>query len=176
MLDLSSLVFERAAAKDARAFVELEKKVAIPRIYEARLAIDDATSEICRNSLYFIKLRDSVIGSVSARMQEDGSVYFGNLAVVPDYRRKGVARAAMAFLIGLHKHATRLELVTHPENFAAIRLYTSLGFEIEGLFANYFGDGEPRVLLSRTLTAAETERPLKDRAVRARPRCGSPRA
>ena len=66
------------------------------------------------------------------------------MAVDPIYRRQGVARATMNFLIGQLAHVVRLELVTQPENDHALRLYASLGFKIGTEISNYFGDGEPR--------------------------------
>jgi ribosomal-protein-alanine N-acetyltransferase len=41
-----------------------------------------------------------------------------------------------------------VELVTHPENENAIRLYSFLGFRVERRLENYFGDGEPRAVLA----------------------------
>lgn len=41
----------------------------------------------------------------------------------------------------------RIELVVHPHNNPAISLYLSLGFKIESWRDNYFGDGEPRLVL-----------------------------
>jgi ribosomal protein S18 acetylase RimI-like enzyme len=55
----------------------------------------------------------------------------------------------MIFLVGQLGDAVRLELVTHPENDHALRLYGSLGFKVEEEISNYFGDGEPRVKLVR---------------------------
>lgn len=136
-------------AEDAAALLDLEKRVAVAKIYEPRVKIEDAIGEIRANTFYFIKHRDRVIGSASFRVRDDGSAYIGNLAVDPIYRRQGVARATMSFLIGQLAHAVRLELVTHPENHHALRLYASLGFKIEAEISNYFGDGEPRVKLVR---------------------------
>jgi ribosomal-protein-alanine N-acetyltransferase len=45
------------------------------------------------------------------------------------------------------KEAPRVDLVTHPQNDIALKLYTSLGFKVESREENYFGDGEPRLVL-----------------------------
>ena len=150
MLDCNSITFERAGAEDAGALLDLEKRVAVARLYEPRVKIEDAIKEIQANTFYFIKHRDRIIGSASFRVQDDGSAYIGNMAVDPIYRRQGVARATMNFLIGQLAHAVRLELVTHPENDHALRLYASLGFKIEAEISNYFGDGAPGVQLVRS--------------------------
>jgi len=41
----------------------------------------------------------------------------------------------------------RIELVTHPDN-PALKLYESLGFTVESRKENYWGDGEPRLVLA----------------------------
>jgi ribosomal-protein-alanine N-acetyltransferase len=148
-LDCTSITLERATIEDAAALLDLEQRVAVPKIYEPRVKIEDAIREIQSNTFYFIKHRDRIIGSASFRRQDDGSAYIGNMAVEPIYRRQGIARATMIFLVGQLGDAVRLELVTHPENDHALRLYGSLGFKVEEEISNYFGDGEPRVKLVR---------------------------
>jgi [ribosomal protein S18]-alanine N-acetyltransferase len=146
---IDSITYKRATIEDAAALLDLEQRVAVPKIYEPRVRIEDAIKEIQANTFYFIVHRDRVIGSASFRLQDDGSAYIGNMAVDPIYRRQGVARATMNFLVGRLGDAVRLELVTHPENGRALRLYGSLGFKVEAEIANAFGDGEPRVKLVR---------------------------
>jgi ribosomal protein S18 acetylase RimI-like enzyme len=148
-VDLALLVFRLAetTVEDAIALLDIEKRVGIPRIYEPRVTLEEARKEIAENSLYFITLADKPIGTASFRQHADGAVYIGNVAVDPLYRNNGIARSAMEFLLNKAKYATRLELVTHPDNNPALNLYHSLGFTIEATIDNYFGDGEPRVRL-----------------------------
>jgi ribosomal protein S18 acetylase RimI-like enzyme len=150
-VDLALLVFRLAEAgvEDATTLLSIEKRVGVSRIYEPRVTLADALKEIAENSLYFITLADKPIGTASFRQHADGTVYIGNVSVDPQYRNNGVARAAMTFLLNKTKHATRLELVTHPDNNPALNLYHSLGFTLEATIGNYFGDGEPRVRLVR---------------------------
>jgi ribosomal-protein-alanine N-acetyltransferase len=149
LLDCTSITFERATIEDAAALLDLEQRVAVPKIYEPRVKIDDAIKEIQSTTFYFIKHRNRIIGSASFRLEDDGSAYIGNMAVDPIYRRQGVARATMNFLVGQLGDAVRLELVTHPENDHALRLYGALGFKVEAEISTYFGDGEPRIKLVR---------------------------
>jgi ribosomal-protein-alanine N-acetyltransferase len=53
------------------------------------------------------------------------------------------------FLLEEAKGCARIDLVTHPDNAAAIALYGSLGFALESRKEDYFGDGEPRVVMQR---------------------------
>jgi ribosomal protein S18 acetylase RimI-like enzyme len=150
-VDRALLVFRLTTASvgDAIALLDIEKRVGVPRIYDPRETLEEALKEIAENSLYLITLGDKPIGTASFRQHADGAVYIGNIAVDPLYRNNGIARAAMEFLLNKTKHATRLELVTHPDNHPALKLYRSLGFTIEATIDNYFGDGEPRVHLVR---------------------------
>lgn len=44
-------------------------------------------------------------------------------------------------------NVSKVWLVTHPDNAAAIGLYESLGFKITERKENYFGNGTPRVIM-----------------------------
>ena len=69
-----------------------------------------------------------------------------SLAVVPEYQKRGIGKLLLnQVLTKLKKH--KIYLVTHPRNTPAIILYLKHGFEIYGLKENYFGDGQPRLLL-----------------------------
>jgi ribosomal-protein-alanine N-acetyltransferase len=149
LLDRRSITFERATIEDASALLDLEQRVAVPKIYEPRVKIEDAIAEIQSNTFFFIRCQGRIIGSASFRMQDDASAYIGNMAVDPVYRRQGIARAAMNFLINQLGDTVRVELVTHPGNCRALQLYGSLGFKMVAQIDNYFGDGEPRVKLVR---------------------------
>jgi len=97
-----------------------------------------------------IKSNETVVGIAAYRVREKGSIYISNVAVDPAFRRLGIARLVMEHILDINKNARRIELVTHPENEHALRLYVSLGFAIESLRENYFGDGEPRLVLARS--------------------------
>lgn len=156
MQDGSPLTFMRATAGDAAALLALERRVAIPRLYEARTSIGEVLREIAANALYLVRLDGRVVGSVSFRSVDGGGVYIGNMAVDPQHRRRGIARAAMAFVFDRTPEAVSWELVTHPDNHAAIDLYQSLGFTPQGRHENYFGDGQPRMIFVRRLAHRHT--------------------
>ena len=143
------LKFELATEKDASIFIALERKVKNPKQYAPTLDTEAAIEQITRNKLYFIKRNSTIVGMAAYRLTPEGSVYISNVNVDPGYQREGLARAAMMFLLEKNKDARRIDLVTHPENEAAMGLYMSLGFKLETRKENYFGDGEPRVVLAR---------------------------
>ena len=71
------------------------------------------------------------------------------MAVGPAYRGQGIARAAMEFIMEKCAGSWRIHLVTHPENFRSIPLYESFGFVIESRIENFYGDGEPRIIMAK---------------------------
>jgi ribosomal-protein-alanine N-acetyltransferase len=62
-----------------------------------------------------------------------------NIAVAPDYRRQGVATHLMQVMeLKSLELAERLTLEVRVSNLAAISLYTTRGFQSEGIHPNYY--------------------------------------
>ena len=72
-----------------------------------------------------------------------------NIAVHPDFRRKGIAAALISELVGQLKergsHILRLEV--RESNAPAIALYESLGFAQLGLRKNYYRNPKENALI-----------------------------
>lgn len=88
------------------------------------------------------------VGFFAYRVNEnDTEVY--SVTVTPKYQGKGIGKAMMQKLFELVDGHT-IRLVTHPKNTNAIIFYLKSGFTISGWKDNYYGDGEPRLLLYRS--------------------------
>lgn len=74
------------------------------------------------------------------------SVEIMSLAVIPEYQKKGIGKLLINEVLDKLK-TRKILLVTHPKNTPAIILYLKVGFEIYGFKENYYGDGQPRLLL-----------------------------
>jgi [ribosomal protein S18]-alanine N-acetyltransferase len=144
------IALELATVKDVDTLVAFESKVADPKIYGQPLDFQGALEEINKNTLYLIKMGEMLLGTAAYSLRPDKSIYVSNLAVDPTYRRRGIARTAMLLILEKCKGSHRVDLVTHPENKNALRLYRSLGFKVVSRQENYFGDGEPRLVLALT--------------------------
>ncbi len=73
-----------------------------------------------------------------------------NLAIHPDYRRQGLGRRLMTFLLGRagEKGISKVLLEVRASNLAAIGLYRSLGFEILYRRPGYYEpDGEDALVM-----------------------------
>src|SRR5258708_16524083 len=100
------LAFEPATVNDVDTLIAFERKVADPRIYGPTLDVQGARQEIGKNTFYFIKMGDMVLGTAAYRVRSDHSIYISNVAVDPAYRRQGIARTAMSFVFEKCKEAS----------------------------------------------------------------------
>lgn len=74
------------------------------------------------------------------------------LAVRPERRRRGYARALLEAALGAFPEARRVHLEVRPSNVPAISLYQSLGFVTTGRRRRYYGD-EDAMLMTLNLEA-----------------------
>lgn len=85
----------------------------------------------------------------------DREVQILNVAVHPDWRRRGVGRWIVEEVLreARRRHVTRATLEVRRHNLPAIVLYERLGFERVGVRRNYYGPGEDAVLMDKILIA-----------------------
>ena len=150
---LTELIFEKAHENQADLLVAFEQIINAPKLYSTPLDLAGAIKEIRNNIYYFIKHDNEMIGTAAYCIREDGSCYISNMAIAPNYRGLGIARYAMKFLMEKCTDAWRVDLITHPENFRSIPLYESFGFKVESRIENYYGDGEPRIIMAKEKTS-----------------------
>ena len=91
---------------------------------------------------------DEPIGFLTYRFEGNNKAELDTMAVLPEYQNKGIGKKMMSKFLKMTK-GRKLYLVTHPKNTAALVLYLKHGFQIYGWKDNYYGDGEPRLLLER---------------------------
>lgn len=101
------------------------------------------------SDVYILYDKDEPVGFLAFKKENDG-IEVKAIVVTPEKQGKGYGRAMMKNLIEFTAGNT-LRLVTHPKNTSAITYYLKSGFEIYGWKDNYYGDGEPRLLLKRVL-------------------------
>ena len=137
---------KRAALEDVDKILEVEKSVVGTKIYSGLTSRDDAIKEMAHDFYYLIEKDDRVVGNTSYEMKGAEHAYISGLTIAKEFQGQGIARQAMQILLEKLKDIKLIDLVTHPENEKAIKLYESLGFEKAGEpIPNYFNDGEPRI-------------------------------
>ena len=102
---------------------------------------NSVASELCNPlSLWLVAMDgDRVAGYIGSQSVE-GEADMMNVAVHPDYRRKGIARRLVEGLVAAlrEKGVYSLALEVRASNAPAISLYEGLGFSQVGLRPNYY--------------------------------------
>ena len=128
--------------------IEKMNATRVPQIAELeKLCFSDPWSEksietelSCRLSVWLVALEgEQVVGYVGSQTVIDESDMM-NIAVHPDFRRRGIAEALVAELeAALRQRGSRaLTLEVRDSNAPAIALYEKLGFAQVGLRKNYY--------------------------------------
>lgn len=138
----------KANEQDIPMLLELERAVSGRNIYSPMLDEDEWREELEKSHVFLIENESEVIGTVSYEQKEDNHAYISGLVIDPRFQRKGIGRQVLTQLLERLKDLKRIDLVTHPDNHAALQLYQSLGFVIESRRENYYGDGEPMLVLA----------------------------
>jgi [ribosomal protein S18]-alanine N-acetyltransferase len=83
--------------------------------------------------------RGEIFGQIGVRHVLD-ELHVTTLAVRPERRRQGHARALMGAALAAFPEVRRVFLEVRPSNAAARSLYEALGFATTGLRRRYYGD------------------------------------
>lgn len=88
-----------------------------------------------------LTISDIVIGYAGAYLLID-EAHIGNVAIDQEYRGQGFSKYLMNhFLFALYEKGVRFAtLEVREDNYVAMGLYRSLGFEVEGVRKNYYQD------------------------------------
>ncbi len=94
------------------------------------------------------KKEERVIGYVIFWHVRD-EIQISNIAIHPDFRRKGIGLAVMRQILELVKRerAKFISLEVRPSNSAALNLYKKLGFEILAIRKDYYHNPKEHALI-----------------------------
>lgn len=90
-------------------------------------------------------------GFVGARAGDPETAELYSIVVAKAARGQGVGRKLTAASIdwAARQGCRRIVLTVSPDNAPAYAIYESLGFQIEHREENYYGDGAPRLFMTR---------------------------
>lgn len=140
------ITLKQSRKKDWKIVEKMEKSAG-SRLFSAMEGEEKIKEYIEKSKVYIILKENNPVGTVSYEIKKDGHVEFNGLIVLPEYRNKGIGSTAMQKALEKVRDL-KAELPVHPENTAALVIYLKLGFKIKGWKDNYFGDGEPRLILA----------------------------
>ena len=133
-------------ARDLPSVMEIDA-LSLPRPWSAAIWRGELESP---HGLYLvIEDRGEVSGHIGFR-HVLGELHITTIAVRPEYRRRGHARALIGAALAAYPNASHVHLEVRPTNAAAIDLYESLGFKTTGRRPRYYGD-EDALLMTLNL-------------------------
>ncbi len=142
-----TISLEKATVKDIDQYLAIEKSVIGPKTYSGIKNENEAKEEFQNNQIFFIKKDGKIIGTIQYEMKSPDHAYISGLVIDPRFQGQGIGREASKLILNKLKDIKRIDIITHPDNAVALKLYQSLGFIIESRKENYYGDGEPRLVL-----------------------------
>lgn len=145
---MKEIQLERATAKDAAVFLEIELSIPPTPTYSPTTDLSEALEEIENNVVYLIREGDAIVGNVMYEMKSPDHAYISGLIIRSEFQGQGFGKAAMEKVLEELENIPTIDLVTHPNNARAVELYQSLGFTIGERIENYFDDGQPRIVMT----------------------------
>lgn len=145
----SAVVIRPAGVHDLAGLVELEQTCSGMPWREISLR-QDLTDHVAAHYWVAVDPAGAVVGSVSCWVVLDEAEIV-NLAVLPLWRRRGIARRLLQHLIGQVKNlgVAKVFLDVRETNQAAIALYSGSGFMPVGRRSAYYADtGESAIIMS----------------------------
>lgn len=108
-------------------------------------SVDELVSYMQGSHIYVGFVEGVAIGAVAYK-EKNTEMEIIFLAVLPTHQQKGYAKQLLNHVLALRNNK-KVWLVTHPKNSAGIITYLKSEFFIVTLKENYYGDGQPRVVL-----------------------------
>lgn len=129
----------------AQELFEMDKQTFIQDFDYPPSKVEHTISYLKDCEVYFVYEDKTPIGSFSFK-ESGGQVEIMQVALLPQHQGKGYGKKIVAYLLNVVK-GKKVWLVTHPKNTPAIIVYLKAGFVISEWKENYYGDGQPRLLL-----------------------------
>lgn len=136
----------RATVEDIQILLDIEKTAIGLKVYSGYFTEKEIGEWVKNEIVYLIENNGKVIGSISYEVKEKNHAYISGLVIKPEFQKQGMAKQAMILLFEKLKNFKHLSLAVHPDNHA-VKLYESFGFVVKSRKENYFGDGEPRLIM-----------------------------
>lgn len=140
----------KATIEDAQILLEIEKTAIDLKVYSGYFTEAEIREWIENESVYLIENNGVIVGSISSEEKDKDHACVSGLVIKSEFRKLGFAKQSIILLLEKLKNHKQLSLSVHPDNHA-IKLYESFGFVVESRKENYFGDGEPRLIMIKNM-------------------------
>ena len=154
---MADVFYRLAKPEDIEEIVRLEAVCFPTEPWSRQMFLEELENDLA----LFVVAEDAGAGEGSGRGRIAGYLIawviapvecqIGSIAVLPEYRRRGIARQLLEILLETCRKTKTPEtyLEVRVSNAAAIELYRSLGFETDGLRKSYYQDGEDALTMAR---------------------------
>ena len=138
--------FKRTTQEDVQTLLNIKKTTIGLKTYSGYYKEEEIRKYISNDIVYLIEKNGTTAGNISYEIKGDNHAYMSGLVIKPEFQGQGLAKQAMLKLLEELQNFKKVDLVVHPDNKSAIKLYKSVGFvEIERK-ENFYDDGEPRLV------------------------------
>lgn len=119
---------------DAETLAELDKQCfSVP--WSKKSFEEEAENTL---AVYFVARDGEMIVGYCGFWRVCGQLQITNVAVLPEFRRRGIASALIEKIIGETNAGESVTLEVRESNEPAIKLYESFGFKQEGVRKNFY--------------------------------------
>ena len=126
--------------------LKIEKTVRGLKIYSGCFTKQEIEEWLGNDIVFLIENDDLIVGSLSYEIKDKNHAHISGFVIKPKFQKQGFAKQALKLLFQKLNNFRKLSLDVHPDNHI-VGLYESLGFKRESLVENYYGDGEPRLVM-----------------------------
>ena len=136
------------------------ERICFSRPWSRQMLAEELENQCAAFLVAVESLTEKVVGYAGLLVMADEG-YVTNVAVFPEYRRRGVAEQLIAVFDSFAQgnHLAFLTLEVRPSNAPAIALYQSFGFEEVGRRRNYYDlPREDALILTKNYTYEEDEK------------------
>ncbi|PIU07799.1 MAG: hypothetical protein COZ85_00505 [Candidatus Moranbacteria bacterium CG_4_8_14_3_um_filter_34_16] len=138
----------QATTKDIQTLLEIEKTTIGLKLYSGYFNEKEVEEYVKKSIVFLIKNNKDIVGSISYDVIGSDHADISDLVIKQEFQKQGFGRKAMELLFEKLRDHKKLSLCVHPDNHAR-KLYESFGFKVESRKENYFGDGEPRLIMTK---------------------------
>ncbi len=110
-------------------------------------SVDETIKYLSGCDVYLAYKDKELVGLFAIKIDKE-VIEVKQIIVLPKHQKKGYGEEIVKKLLQVTK-GKKVKLVVHPKNIIALILYLKNGFEIIEWKDNFYGDGEPRLILSR---------------------------
>lgn len=142
----------RATKDDTMEMIEFEK-ASSSQFFHAYTDVEGMGKYLENNFVFFILKSGEKVGAIGYEKIDDQLAQIQGLNILSEHRGVGVGKGAVEELLKIitNEGFKRANLMVHPHNSIAILTYMKSGFIIRSWRENYFGDGEPRLEMWKSL-------------------------